>query len=61
MPFSRSFGDENNVWPLCTSCHTGHKESWHAKKRTWIEHYGRSGIALISKCYTEEFLMAEAA
>ena len=61
MPFSRRFGDEQNVWPLCKGCHTGSKDSWHNAKRKWIEHYGRSGIALISREYTEQFYLAEAA
>lgn len=56
MPFSRRFGDELNVQPLCTDCHTGAFDSWHGDKRGWYAtHGGRRGVAETSRYYTERF------
>lgn len=56
MPYSRRFGDENNVWPLCPWCHRDAPDSWHNKKRAWLaKHGGREGVAEISRQYTERF------
>ena len=56
MPFSRRFGDENAVWPLCASCHREAPHSWHNDKREWFSLWGgRSRIAEIATMYTERF------
>lgn len=61
IPQSRRYGDEDNVWPLCASCHRTAKDSFHAGAQTFAQTLGWHPWELvgISTGFTREFRRSE--
>ena len=60
MPESRTFGDVNNVVPLCGGCHRSAPDSYHNARRAFEEWAGgKHVIAAVAVVYSSQFLDPE--